>query len=61
MDKETKLALLKWCLEQALAMVESMEAACDAGEIEHDYKEALCLVFERGIESVRWEIKSMTC
>lgn len=57
----TKLELLRWCLEQALCMVESMEQACDVGDIEQDYKDALCLVFERGIESVRNEINTMTC
>lgn len=61
MDNHTRLQLLKWCLEQGNAFIESLECAHDAGEIELDYKDCLCLIFERGLESVKAEINSLTC
>jgi hypothetical protein len=61
MDDQTRIALLKWCVEQGNAFIESLECASDAGDIEQDYKDCLCLIFERGLESVKNEIKSMTC
>lgn len=61
MDNQTRMQLLKWCVIQGNAFVESLECAHDAGEIERDYKDCLCLIFERGIDSLQSEIKSMTC
>lgn len=60
MDKETKLKLLKWAVEEGRNFIEALESAHDQGELEHDYKECLCLVFERGIDSLKYEINLLT-